>query len=209
MAKVFIDKITKFHELEIDLSKNVFKQLLESRENEIDAQRFFLRFISSQDLARYDFSNKESLSAFREDRGSLFGPVKGMAGCNLRPEMLEKNIRYGGIRISDPDKRIIGQFNVRNDHMIYSPIFPLFYEEYDLIKFANDEYFTTISFEDLVMNQINFAKKFFVHVGNSSSISDLAKYGTFIMEEITRAQMIDFLTNRENGEEVYTRSLNR
>ena len=61
-------------------------------------------------------------------------------------DMLQKDIRYAGIKISDPSRNILGQFDIRNHVMTYSPISPYFFEERDLCKFARDDYFTTFSF---------------------------------------------------------------
>ena len=41
-------------------------------------------------------------------------------------------------------------FNIGNRKIIYSPIFPRFYEERNNIKFAKDIYFTTLPFENYV-----------------------------------------------------------
>ena len=209
MPNVFYDQIIDFQKYDINLSDNIFEEILKTRKNKLDSERFFLRYISEKELSKYNFNSKESLNKFRDICYSFMSPIKGMGGCNLRPDMLEKGIRYAGIIISDPDKKVLGQFDIRNDSIIYSPIFPFFYEERDLIKFANDEYFTTIPFEELVMNQINYAKKFYVHIGNSATIEDTNRYGKFIMDEISKNQMIDYLTNPEQGKKVLKKYLTR
>ena len=164
MPNVFYDRVIDFQQYDIDLNNNIFSQILDTRKTGLDTNRFFLKYISKDDLSKYDLSKKESLNEFRDICCTFNSPLKRMAGCNLRPEMLEKGIRYAGIIISDPEKKVLGQFDVINNSIIYSPIFPYFYEERDLVKFANDEYFTTIPFEELVLNQINNANSFFVHV---------------------------------------------
>ncbi len=209
MPNVFHDRIIDFEQYDINLSDNIFRQILVTRKNEFDSERFFLRYISDIELSRYNFNNKKSLNEFRDICCTFMNPIKGMAGCNLRPDMLKKGIRYAGITISDPNKEILGQFHVSNDSIIYSPIFPFFYEERDLIKFANDVYFTTISFEELVMNQINCAKRFYVHIRDSKTIDDIKRYGDFIMDEINKNQMIHYLTNPEQGEKVLKKYLTK
>ena len=209
MFNVFYDRIIDFKQYEIDLNDNVFKQILESRKKGIDSNRFFLRYISPEDLAKYNFNDAESLGNFRDICCTFMRPLKGMAGCNLRPDKLQQGIRYGGIIISDPNKNILGQFDIRDETIIYSPIFPFFYEERDLIKFANDEYFTTIPFEALVMNQIDYAKRFYVHVGNSKTLKEIRKYGEYIMEEVDKTEMIDYLTDPMQGERVLKKYLTK
>lgn len=209
MANVFYDRIIDFQQYDINLNENIFEQILETRKTELDSERFFLRYISDEDVSKYDFNNKDSLREFRDIRYTCKSPIKRMAGCNLRAEMLEKGIRYAGIILSDPYKNVLGQFDVINDSMIYSPIFPFFYDERDLIKFANDVYFTTIPFDELVMNQMNYVKKFYVHVGNAMTTKELRKYGRFIFEEISKDQMIDYIKHPEQGEKVLKKYIAR
>ena len=209
MSNVFQDQIINFQQYDINLNDNIFSQILDIRKTGLDSNRFFLKYISKEDLSKYDFSNEESLNEFRDICSTYNSPLKRMAGCNLRPEKLEKGIRYAGIIISDPNKKVLGQFDIIDDRIIYSPIFPFFYEERDLIKFANDDYFTTIPFEDLVLNQINHANRFFVHVGNPKTIKDFNNYGDYIMNEIGKEQMIEYLAMPEKGEKVLKKYLTR
>lgn len=209
MPNVFHDRFIDFQQFDINLNDNVFEQILATRKNEFDSERFFLKYIPDVELSKYNFDDQKSLNEFRDISFSFMTPIKGMAGCNLRSDMLKKGIRYAGITISDPNKKILGQFHVSDDSLIYSPIFPFFYEERDLIKFANDDYYTTISFEELVMNQINCANRFYVHIRDSKTIDDIKKYGDFIMDEISKNQMIDYLTNPEQGKKVLKRYQSR
>ena len=61
-------------------------------------------------------------------------------------------------------------FNIGNRKIIYSLIFPRFYEERDNIKFAKDIYFTTMPFEKIMYMQINLAKEFYIHTDNYMTI---------------------------------------
>ena len=202
MAKIYTDTLRDIKEYDIDLKEDIFKQILEIRKRETyDWERFFLRFISEEDLSKYNFNNSESINQFRDDRMSCSSPLKGMAGCNQREDMLSKGIRYAGTIISDPNKNAVGQFDVIGDTMIYSPIFPYFYEERDLIKFARDEYFTTIPYDVLALNQIKYVKKYLIHTGRILSLQELIKnkYGHFAMEKISKKQMIELAKNPEQG----------
>ena len=203
MPNVFNDEIVRFNQYDFDTSKDVFKQILESRKRRIDSERFFLQYIPIGVIEKYDFNDKVSLDEFRDVCTSFVSPLVRMAGCNLREDKLEQDIRYAGIKISDPSKNILGQFDIRNHCITYSPIFPFFYEERDLVKFARDSYFTTLTFEQLIMNQINNADKYYVHIGNYKKLKDISKYGSYIMEEIDRDEMIRYASQREKGEKVF------
>ena len=207
MANVFIDNITEFNQYDIDLNKNVFDTILSLRQNSIDPQRFFLKYISSSELKKYDFSDKNSINEFRDARYSNYELIKGMAGCNYAGNM-GNDIREYGIILSDPSEIIKGQFNITDNIMTYSPIFPFFYEQRDLIKFASDTYFTSLTFEELLLNQINNATDYYVHVGNYRKAHEIANYGVYILEENNKEQMIEYATNPELGTKVLKKYLN-
>ena len=207
MANVFIDNITEFNQYDIDLNKNVFDTILSLRQNSIDPQRFFLKYISSSELKKYDFSDKNSINEFRDARYFNYELIKGMAGCNYADNM-GNDIREYGIILSDPSKQIRGQFNITDGIMTYSPIFPFFYEQRDLIKFASDTYFTSLTFEELLLNQINNATDYYVHVGNYRKAHEIANYGAYILEKISKEQMIEYATNPELGTKVLKKYLN-
>lgn len=203
MANVFIYKTGEFNQYDISSNEDIFGSILEKRENDLDSKRFFLKYIPASLLSKYNFNDENSLNEFRNVHLSIFtDSIKGMGGCNLREEMLEKDIRYAGIKLSDPYKKIPGVFDIRNSVMTYSPIFPFFYEERDLIKFANDTYFTSIPFETILINQINNATKYYIHIGNYQMARETIKYGRYILEQISKEQMIEYATNPELGEKV-------
>lgn len=144
MSNLFNDEIIKFNQYDIDLNRdNIFDTILNIRKNGFDRERFFLNYITDDVLANFDFNDTDSLNDFRN---LPTYPYKLMGGCNVMSDMLQKDIRYAGIKISDPSRNILGQFDIRNHVMTYSPIFPYFFEERDLCKFARDDYFTTFSF---------------------------------------------------------------
>ena len=206
MANVFYDRIIDFKQYDINLNDNIFEQILEVRKREIDPKRFFLSYISEEDISKYDLNNEDSLNEFRDIRHTS-NPTKGMAGCNLMEDSIEKGIRDSGIAISDPNKKILGQFDIIDGDMIYSPIFPYFYEERDLIKFANDTYFTTIPFDQLTMNQLKYVKRFYVHVRHTKTTKEIIKYGSYIYEEISKNKMIDYISDPEQGKKVLKKYL--
>lgn len=207
MTKVYKNDVINFEEMEINDSGSVFEQILESRKREIDSKRFFLRYISPEDLDRYDFSNLESLKEFRNRCVVGTNPLVPMGGCNVREESIEKGLRYSGMKLSDPSKEIRGTFDRHGDILTYSPIFPMFYEERDLCKFARDVYFSTLTFEELLMREIDEASDYYLHVGRYSNAKEIAKNGQYKMEQISKDDMINYATNPEMGEEVYRKYL--
>lgn len=202
MANFFIDNIISFDQYDISLDGDIFADILEKRKNGIDSERFFLKYIPIAELSKYDFNDKDSIKKFRDVCCSFMNPIRGMGGCNLREEMLEKDIRYAGIKLSDPYGKIPGCFDIRNHVMTYSPIFPFFYERRDLVKFANDTYFTSIPFEMILNNQIDNATEYYIHTGNYHTAIELMKYGSYVLEQISKEKMIEYATNPELGEKV-------
>lgn len=118
-----------------------------------------------------------------------------MGGCNLTEGHKELGIRHYGMKLSDPSGEIPGVFDVNNHVITYSPIFPLFYEERDIVKFARHTYITSLTFQEILVNQINNAKEFYIHVGDYATIKERLKYGDYIFEKITREQMLEFVIN--------------
>ena len=213
MSNVFYDEIIRFSEYDIPLDKDIFQEILNTRKNGFDANRFFLHYVSSEDLANYDFHDSSSLSKFRDLYGTCLSPLQRMGGCNVHPDFLEKDrvngtIRYAGIKLSDPEKKILGQFDIHGGIITYSPIFPFFYEERDLIKFANDIYFTTIPFQDLVMNQIAHADRYRLHVGDAKrTTSRKGSNSIYQFEDISKDEMIDYVINPAKGQDVLNKYL--
>lgn len=207
MAQIYIDRIIRLEQIDISSTEDIFSRILEDKKHEIDNDRFFLSYISPEELAKYDFSNNESLNQFRRACISIDEPLKPMGGCNLREEELSKGIRYAGMKLSDPYGLIPGVFDINNGTITYSPIFPLFYDDRDNIKFARDTYFTSMTFQEIIINQINNAMEYYVHVGNYSAARDILKYGSYIFERINKEQMIEFATNPEKGQNVLSKHL--
>lgn len=207
MAQIYRDRIIGLEQIDISSTEDMFSRILEKKKHEIDNDRFFLSYISPEELAKYDFSNNESLNQFRRACISIDDPLKPMGGCNLRKEELSKGIRYAGMKLSDPYGLIPGVFDINNGIITYSPIFPLFYDDRDNIKFARDTYFTSMTFQEIIINQINNAMEYYVHVGNYSAARDILKYGSYIFERINKEQMLEFATNPEQGQKVFKKYL--
>ena len=203
MGKYFRDIFSEMQEYTLESNKDIFESILNERKREIDSKRFFLEYIPPENLAEYDFTNPDSLKKFRNTCFSFRSPRIRMGGCNLDPEMLEEDIRYAGIKMSDPYRKILGSFDTRNGIITYSPLFPNFDDERDLIKFANDHYFTPMSFEDIMMVQIDNAREFQVHVGNYRTAQELIKYGRYIFEKVTKDQMVKFVLDPEEGAKIH------
>ena len=207
MNQIYIDEIFKINKFNLREDGDIFKTILDERKDEIDCKRFFLQYLPQDIANRYDFNNLESLKKFRYDclRGN--GLLQGMGGCNLVEEELQRGIRYSGIKMSDPSGNVFGSFNISEGKIIYSPIFPHFYEERDNIKFANDTYFTTMTFEEIMKRQIDLAKEFYIHTGNYMTFKDIIKYGDYIFDQISKDQMLEFVLNPEKGQKIFMKHL--
>ena len=203
MNKIYRDEIIQFNQFDLREDGDIFQTILDERKNERDSQRFFLEFLPQDIADKYDFNNLESLWKFRDDCLKLTSPLQPMGGCNLVKEEVQKGIRYAGKKISDPSGKVLGSFNINEGKIIYSPIFPHFYDERDNIKFANDTYFTTMTFEEIMQRQIDLATEFYIHTGNYMALKDVAKYGDYIFEKISKDQMLEFVYQPETGEKVF------
>lgn len=207
MAYILRDRIVKFDVLSIDKTEDIFSRILHERINETDRESFFLNYVSSDDLEKYDFTNNESIVQFRDDCISCFDFLKPMGGCNLTEGHKELGIRHYGMKLSDPSGEIPGVFDVNNHVITYSPIFPLFYEERDIVKFARHTYITSLTFQEILINQINNAKEFYVHVDDYATIKERLKYGDYILKKTTREQMLEFVINADKGQKILCKHL--
>ena len=207
MLKIYRDEIFRFNQFNLRKDGDIFQTILDERKDKKDSQRFFLEFLPQDVANRYDFNNIDSLYKFRDDCLRLTSPLQPMGGCNLVKEELQRGIRYAGKKISDPSGKLLGSFNIIEGKIIYSPIFPHFYDERDNIKFAKDTYFTTMTFEEIMQRQIDLATEFYIHTGNYIAIKDITKYGNYIFEKIDKDQMLEFLYQSESGEKVLRKHL--
>lgn len=206
--KVYEDKFYKLDEYILDDDSDIFEEIIKRRQNIADKDRFFLKFVPKEIMERYDLSNPDSVENFRNICYTIDSPLILMGGYNMSQKQLTDDIRYAGIKLSDPYGKIYGTFDIRNGIITYSPLFAHFSEERDVVKFAHDEYFTTATFEEIMLRQIEKAKECRLHIGNYSSLNDIMKYGNYVLENISKEQMINFLTNREEGVKVFTKNLN-
>lgn len=154
--KVYRDNIFKFEEHIINDSENLFETIVKIRKDDkfdkYDADRFFLEYLPQEKFLDYDLNNPDSIEKFNKVCLASNNPLRLMGGYNMRERDLQKDIRYAGIKMSDPTSKIYGSFDIRNGIITYSPIFPHFYNERDLCKFARDRYFTTATFEEITLN---------------------------------------------------------
>jgi len=204
----YIDKFYDFKQYILNSSEDIFEIILKERENGMDSLRFFLNYIPSEELVKYDFNDKESLKEFRKVCISCNNPIIRMGGCDLREDSFKKGIDYSGIKLSDPYRNIIGQFDVRNHVLTYSPILPFFYSQRDLGKWANESYFTPMTFEEILMYQIENAEEYYVHVSDYRNLQDIIKYGRYQFKKISKDQMIEYATNPCAGQKILNKYLN-
>lgn len=174
---------------------DVFESILESKKDDIDNDRFYIKYLPSIELEKYDFNDKESLRKFRDICFTIDTPILGMGGCNLRERYMD-DFRRSGKKISDPYGKVFGYFDIRDGIITYCPLFNQFYNEYDVGKFANTVYFTTMSFEDIMKYQILKANEFYVHTGYEI----ICHNREYILEKISSSEMMDFVNDPESRE---------
>lgn len=207
MAQLFRDRIIHFEQFDVSPTEDIFVRILKEKENEKDNRRFFLNYIPLDVVSKYDFTNDGSINEFRYVCNGIDSPLMPMGGCNLKEEEKNKGIRYNGIKLSDPYGIIPGVFDINNKIITYSPILPLFYLDRDNIKYAKDTYFTCMTFQEIIINQINNAVEYYVHIGNYSAIKDILKYGKNIFEKIEKEEMVEFVENPKKGQKILNRHL--
>lgn len=78
---------------------DVFESILESKKDDIDNDRFYIKYLPSIELEKYDFNDKESLRKFRDICFTIDTPILGMGGCNLRERYMD-DFRRSGKKIS-------------------------------------------------------------------------------------------------------------
>lgn len=205
--EIYRENFIQFEKYEFGDMEDIFESILEKRQTNMDAKRFFLEYLPQEEFLKYDFNDLGSIKKFRSVCLSIDSPLFSMGGYNMDPNQLQDDIRYAGVKMSDPYGKIYGSFDIRNGVITYSPIFPHFYEERDLSKFAIDKYFTPMSFEDIMTQQIGLASSFYVHIGDYRSIKDIVKNGKYILERVNKRDMLEFVTNPEAGAKIYTKSL--
>jgi len=203
---VYRDKFYKIEQYTVPRNGDIFETILEHREDEIDRDRFFIKYIPREQLCAYDLSNPIDVQRFTDICYMIDSPLMLMGGYNMSPKYLNDDIRYAGIKMSDPYGRVCGVFDIRDGIITYSPFFAPFYEERDLCKFAEDEYFTAMTFEEIMLGQIQKAKECRLHIGNYKSVKDILQYGRYVLESVTKEQMISFVQNPEEGAKVYQKA---
>jgi len=209
--EIFRDRFYKLEQHTISPTEDIFATILAEREknnmDRIDRDRFFLEFFPKEIFSQYDFSNPNSVESFSNICYTIDSPLMRMGGYNMDPKYLQEDIRYAGVKMSDPYGKIYGSFDIRNGIITYNPLFPHFYEERDLIKFANDTYFTTMTFEDIMMQQIASAESYYLNIGQYHHVRDIIKKGYNILEKVSQEQMTEFVFNPEAGAKVYKRTI--
>ena len=205
MSKIFYDNFFKMKEIELKKDGDIFESILESRENSFNKDRFYIGFLPNEEFLKYDFNNPNSLSDFRDICVTIDSPIMPMGGCNLWEKYMY-DMRISGKKISDPYGQVLGTFDIKNGVVTYSPLFAHFYNERDVAKFANDHYFTTMSFEEIMKYYIEKSQEFYVHTDNYTSIRDINRYGRYVLEQISASEMLDFVNNPNSGKLILKKS---
>lgn len=197
--EIFKNDAIEFESYQINEEVDIFNFILEKRKGEIDSQRFFLEYLPNEFYEEFDFKNPDSIRKFRKKCLTNENTLRLMGGCNLSSDSLKRNFRTTGIKMSDPERKIIGIFDLNKDSITYSPYFPFLSEERDIDKFAKEHYFTNLSFEKIMLAHLNRVSTYYLHTGDYKTAKEVARYGRYIFEKVSKEQMKDFITHSEEG----------
>lgn len=200
MDKIFYDNFFRMNEIPLMSDGDIFESILDSRKDSLDKERFYVKFLPVEEFQKFDFMNENSIDDFRDICFTVDTPLLGMGGCNLWEKYMD-DFRRSGKKMSDPYERVFGSFDIRDGVITYCPLFNHFYKEYDVGKFANSQYFTTMTFEDIMKYQILKAHEFYVHTGYNIIHGNRE----FILEKISASEMMEFVNNPKLGEMVLKR----
>jgi hypothetical protein len=201
MYIVILGEVINFKEIVVNPEIDLLTAIINEQENGFDPNRFYLDYLPQESLNEYDLNDTASLKKFRNLCFTFKSPIKPMCACNLTE--LSEDIRDYGLKISDPYGNIVGVFDIRNNIITYSPIFPLVYEERDIVKYANTRYFTTMTFKEIMEEQISIYSNFYVHTGNYLTLKDIIKNGRYILQKVDKNRMLKFVTNPDEGTKIF------
>ena len=101
----------------------------------------------------------------------------------------------GGLKVSDPDKIIVGSFIIQEDRIIYDARCP-FYEERDSFVYTNGrEFYTTMSMKEILLEELEIKRQYLIYLGkrleNKRYVDDF--------EEVSRKEFLEYITDKEKG----------
>lgn len=118
-----------------------------------------------------------------------FAPLKGN---NFRSS--------GGLKVSDPDKKIGGSFIIEEQRIVYDAMQP-FYEERDADVYNGCTYYTEMDMLTLLKEELNQKRKLLIYMGqekNGVHFNDL-------FEEVNKEEFLEYVINPEKGENALSR----
>lgn len=137
-----------------------------------------------------------------------FGHHFKLIGRNVmsRPYIDRYSDMTAGFNLSDPDDNILGVFNIFDGIVTYNP--------YDKSKrvissayrrvLSFDDFYTTITFDDLIKNQIEHARLFYLDEGEVFTGQVIKVPCGRRYKKVTKADMLEFATNKEYSREIFS-----
>ena len=118
---------------------------------------------------------------------------KLLAGCSdIKGNHFKSS---GGLKVSDPNKNIVGSFIIQNDRVIYDARCP-FYEERDSFVYTNGrEFYTTMSMKEILFEELEIKRQYLIYLGNR--LENKRFVNDF--EEVSRKEFLEYITDKENG----------
>ena len=195
-------KGSRLEQYTVPEDNDIFNFILGTMDSFLD-KSFFIHSISPEEVAKYDLSDKESILMFREDVCDYYRTPK-IAGYNFNENVPEelRCLRTYGIALCDPTQRIIGQFDIFDDFMVYGNDFGTIDGQRDNIKFARTSFYTTIGFETIAKQMINRVNKYYISVSYDQRTSKTLDIGAYYLNPIKKDEMIEFMTKPEKGARV-------
>lgn len=185
---------------------DIFTHILKSRQEQERDNKFLLYYLPKEE--KCDFQDNLVKQEFKKEIESPSSPLLLMGGANLE-NLNKRDIRLNGIKMTDPYGKIIGSFDIRENMMTYCPLLPNFYAEKDLTNFGTDSYFTTLSFQEIMLTMTKYVKKYYVIVGYNYSPRVIINKGKYIKEQVNKDKMLKFIQNEEAGKLIRSRILKK
>ena len=120
-----------------------------------------------------------------------FSPFKG-----------EKLRSSGGLKVSDPEKKIMGNFCIEETRIIYDAAIR-FFEERDAVVYSGYTYYTTKSMVDILKEELQKNRKLLVYMGQEI---DRENYKSIeLLKEVSEEEFLLYASNPTKGEEILIR----
>lgn len=102
----------------------------------------------------------------------------------------------GGLKVSDPNKKVNGTFIIEEERIIYDALQPFFEERDAYVYTSGSIYYTELDMVTLLKEELNQKRKFLIYMGqelNGVNFKDL-------FDEVDKDKFLEYAVNPNNGE---------